>query len=106
MVNIYEVKAKLSEYIDAATKGERVMICRHNQPVAELRPVEPARAEPRDLGPMYPGATFTPPAFFEPLGDDEIAAWEGTAADVSTVAEARAGYSAKSGLRRKGKARR
>ena len=48
MVNIFEAKAKLSEYIEAAARGEQVVICKHNQPVAELRPVEQARAGRRD----------------------------------------------------------
>lgn len=80
MVNIYEAKAKLSEYLDAAMKGERVVICKHNQPVAELQPIEQVRTAPRDLTPMYAGETFVTAAFFDPLSADEIAAWEGSAA--------------------------
>jgi prevent-host-death family protein len=106
MVNIYEAKAKLSEYIDAATKGEQVLICRHNQPVAELRPVEQVRTGRRDLTPMYPGATFTTAAFFEPLSDEDLAAWEGVDRDVPKVADQRAAYAPRPGRRRKGKARR
>jgi prevent-host-death family protein len=88
MVNINEAKAKLSEFVEAAGKGERVLICRHNRPVAELRPIESVRAGSRDLTPMYPGAAFTPPAFFAPLSEDEIDAWEGRSrADVLRVAE-------------------
>jgi prevent-host-death family protein len=106
MVNIHEAKAKLSEYVDAATRGERIVICRHNQPVAELRPVDQARTGPRDLTPTYPGETLTPPAFFEPLSEDDIAVWEGTDRDVPRVAEPRTGYGGKTGRPRKGKARR
>lgn len=93
MVNIYEAKAKLSEYIDAASRGEQVLICRHNRPVAELRPLGAGRSAPRDLAPLYPGATFTPPAFFEPLSPEEIDGWEGRASSAATaVAESRPGY--------------
>jgi prevent-host-death family protein len=106
IVNIYEVKAKLSEYIDAATRGERIVICKHNQPVAELRAVEQPRTGPRDLAPMFPGAAFTPPAFFEPLSDDEVAAWEGGDREISKVAEAPVTYAAKPGRRRPRKTRR
>jgi prevent-host-death family protein len=81
LVNINEAKAKLSEYLDAARDGERVLICRHNRPVAELRPVDEPRTEPRDLAPMYPGASFTSEAFFEPLSYEELEAWEGRPAD-------------------------
>jgi prevent-host-death family protein len=95
MVNIYEAKAKLSEYVEAVGKGERVLICRHNRPVAELRPVMDVRTEPRDLAPMFPGATFMTPAFFEPLSRDDLDAWEGLERGPATkVAESRAEYSA------------
>lgn len=77
IANIHEVKAKLSEYLDAAAKGERVLICNRNRPVAELRPVAVAPAEPRPIG----GATgfAVPPSFFEPLPDDLVDAFDGGA---------------------------
>ena len=49
-VNIFEVKARLSELIDLAGAGERVVICRRNKPVAELRPITPGRTSGRLLG--------------------------------------------------------
>jgi len=75
MVNIADAKAKLSEYVDAAARGERVIICNRNVPVAELRAVEQAPEKPRDLTPMYPGRTFMTDAFFEPLPDEELREW-------------------------------
>ena len=50
VINIYEAKARLSEFIEAAANGERVVICRRNQPVAELRGVASARRTPRPVG--------------------------------------------------------
>ena len=50
MVNIHEAKAKLSEYLEAVAGGQRVLICKRNQPVAELRAVAAARTEPRPVG--------------------------------------------------------
>ena len=93
MVNIYQAKTRLSECIEAASRGEQVLICRHNRPVAELRPIAAERSAPRDLAPIYPDATFTPPAFFEPLSPEEIDAWEGRApaAAAPRVAESPAG---------------
>jgi len=105
MVNIYEAKAKLSEFLEAAGRGERVVICKHNQPVAELRAVEAVPSAPRDLTPMYPGATFTTAAFFEPLNADEIEEWEGRDGDLPKVAEPRGRYEPRPGRRRKRKAR-
>ena len=50
MVNIHEVKAKLSEYLDVVAQGETVIICNRNQPVAELRAVAKKRTEPWPIG--------------------------------------------------------
>lgn len=105
MVNIYEAKAKLSEFVEAAARGERVVICRHNQPVAELRAIEAVATAPRDLTPTYAGATFTPAAFFEPLTPEEIATWEGVPGEVPKVAETRAATPSRPDRRRKSKAR-
>ena len=78
LVNVFEIKAKLSEYLDRAVRGERVIICRHNKPVAELRALEPVQTQPRPIGPLAGRPTFElAPSFFEPLSDDELDAWEG-----------------------------
>src|SRR5262245_55518377 len=75
VVNIHEAKAKLAEYVEAVAKGERVLICKRNQPVAELRAVEQTRAEPRQIG----GGPFSfdvPDSFFDPMPDDFLDAFE------------------------------
>ena len=90
-VNVFEIKAKLSEYLDRAVRGERVVICRHNKPIAELRPISEASSKPRIIGPIRGRPTFDVPAsFFEPLPADELELWEGT-----DVAETRTGSSHK-----------
>jgi prevent-host-death family protein len=76
-VNVFEVKAKLSHYLDRVVSGERVVICRHNHPVAELRPVQSERVEPRPVGPLPGRPRFpVPPSFFEPLTEDVLSDWE------------------------------
>jgi antitoxin (DNA-binding transcriptional repressor) of toxin-antitoxin stability system len=78
--NVHEIKAKLSEYLDRAAHGERIVICRHNTPVAELRALDDVRTEPRPVGPLKGRPTFEIPAsFFEPMSDDELKLWEGVA---------------------------
>jgi prevent-host-death family protein len=96
MVNIFEMKAKLSEYLEAVGRGERVVICKRNRPVAELRPI--AEQPPvRRLGAAV-GAVTLPPSFFEPLPDDLLDAFEGgplSTGHLSKAAERRATYDAK-----------
>ena len=76
MVNIAEAKAKLSEYLDAVGRGERVVICRHNRPVAELRAVASGTATRRRLG-AAAGIVDIPASFFAPLPDADLDAFEG-----------------------------
>jgi len=75
MVNIHEAKAKLSEFVDAVERGERVVICKRNHPVAELRPVEQKRTEARPLG-LAKGQIKILPSFYEPMPDDWLDEFE------------------------------
>ena len=95
MVNIAEAKAKLSEFVEAVGRGEQVIICKHNRPVAELRSVEATRTAPRDLSPMFPGETFMTEAFFEPMTPAELGDWYGTGVFPARVAESKASDGAK-----------
>jgi prevent-host-death family protein len=74
VINIHEAKAKLSEYLDKVAAGERVLICKRNQPVAELRAVEQKRTEPRPIGGTK--GIVVPPSFFDPMPDDFLDAFE------------------------------
>ena len=98
-VNIFEIKAKLSEYLDRVASGERIVICRHNRAVAELKSIDETPIEPRPIGPIPGRPTFDLPAdFFEPMTDDDLAQWEGgigpdaPASVTPRVAEQRASY--------------
>lgn len=71
---VHEAKTHLSRLIDRALRGEEVIIHRGPVPVVRLVPV--ARAVPeRKFGAMK-GRLVVPDAFFEPLPDDELDAWE------------------------------
>lgn len=80
-VNLHEAKAKLSAYLDAVSRGERVVIARRNIPVAELTPIPPSVATERLIGqgPRESGYDL-PDAFWEPL-PEEIAAAFGAAGE-------------------------
>ena len=75
--NVFEIKARFSEYLDRVVSGEHVIVCRHNKPVAELRPLADARAEPRPIGPLEGRPRFDVPAsFFEPLPAADLDPWD------------------------------
>ena len=79
LVNIHEAKTHLSRYVERVEAGEVVVLCRRNQPVAEIRAHRRMPAEPRPFG-LAEGTFSVPRSFFEPLPDDEIAAFEGEGA--------------------------
>jgi prevent-host-death family protein len=76
MLNVAEAKAQLSDLLERVAKGESVLICKRNQPVAELRPVAARRTAPRALG-QAKTLVEIPEAFFEPLPDEDVEAFEG-----------------------------
>ncbi len=71
VVNLHEAKARLSELVERVQGGEEVVIARRGRPAARLVAEHP---EPVPLGFL---ALEVPDAFFEPLPDEELAAWEG-----------------------------
>ena len=78
--NIHEVRDNLAEYLAAAERGEEVLICRRNQPVARLVAVTrvPTR-KPRPIGKAADAGVPLPAAFFEPLPDQLMSALTGAA---------------------------
>ena len=75
-VNIFEVKARLSEFLTRVELGETVVICKRNRPLAELRPIASVRTEPRPIGGME-GAIEILPSFFDPLPDELLDSFDG-----------------------------
>ena len=74
-INLAEAKSRLSHYLDRVERGEVLVICRRNVPVAEVHPLPRPLAEPRPVG-TDPGLVV-PDSFFEPLPDDLLDAFEG-----------------------------
>lgn len=67
-----DAKTQLSQLVARAERGETVLIARDGVPAVRLEPVAPVA--PRTLGFL---TLDLPDAFFEPLPEDELAAWEG-----------------------------
>ena len=75
-LEIHKAEAHLSHYLARLEAGETIVLCRRNEPIAEIRALARPRVSARPLG-LSKGAFSVPPSFFEPLPDEEIAAFEG-----------------------------
>ena len=75
-INIHEAKAHLSRYLKKLRKGEVLIICKRNIPIAEVRAVPSARTTPRPVG-LAKGELEVPDAFFEPLPEDILSGFDG-----------------------------
>lgn len=78
-LNVHEAKARLSEQLDRLEKGEEdlVIICRRNQPIAELRAIPQRRTTRRPILRRDPRFTM-PKSFFDPLPESMLAGFEGS----------------------------
>ena len=75
-LNIHEAKTHLSKYLDRLAKGETIVLCKRNTPVAEIRPLPPVRKARRPIG-LAKNKFKIPKKFFDPLPDDLLDTFEG-----------------------------
>ncbi|MBS0504600.1 MAG: type II toxin-antitoxin system prevent-host-death family antitoxin [Proteobacteria bacterium] len=75
VVTVHEAKTHLSRLIAEALAGGEVVIARGKEPAVRLVPVEQKRG--RRIGALK-GKISIDERFFEPLPDDELAAWDGS----------------------------
>jgi antitoxin (DNA-binding transcriptional repressor) of toxin-antitoxin stability system len=75
-LNIHEAKTHLSKYLAKLEKGETILLCRRNEPIAEIRPLSAKRKKPRPIG-LDEGKIKLGPEFFEPLPDELLAYFNG-----------------------------
>lgn len=77
IINVNEAKAYFSSYLAKVAEGETIVICKRNQPVAEIRPIKMAIKKKRPIGlakKEYPALTVDD-NFFAPLPDELVAAF-------------------------------
>ena len=72
-MTIHAAKTNLSKLIDAALKGEEVIIARGDQPVVRLVPVVAKKKFKIGL-PEFAGMPC--PDFLEPMSEEELQLWE------------------------------
>lgn len=76
-LNVHEAKTHLSRYLDRVEHGETLVICRHNRPIAEIRPL-PGREEKKRVFGIDEGKLVIHPGFFEPLDDETLDLFNGS----------------------------
>ena len=74
-MNVAEAKAKLSELVAAAERGEEVVIARGGRPAVRLVPAAQASVRLGLLKGVVDPSSM--PDFLEPMDGDELAAWDG-----------------------------
>jgi antitoxin (DNA-binding transcriptional repressor) of toxin-antitoxin stability system len=73
-VTIHVAKTNLSKLLARVEAGEEILLARGREPIAKLVPFR-APATPRVFG-AWRGQVTVGPEFFDPLPEEELAAWE------------------------------
>lgn len=77
-LNIHQAKTHLSRYLALLKEGDSIVICKRNQPIAEIRALPKAPEKKRPLG-LAKGKVVIPESFFAPLPENILQAFEGGA---------------------------
>ena len=75
-LNIHEAKTHLSKYLNKVAKGETLVLCKRNVPVAEVRAIPHAGGKRRPFG-AGRGEFVLHDSFFDPLPADLLDLFEG-----------------------------
>jgi antitoxin (DNA-binding transcriptional repressor) of toxin-antitoxin stability system len=75
-LNVHEAKTHLSRYLEKLARGETILLCKRNIPIAEIRPLPQQRKTKRPIG-LAKGKFKVPPEFFEPLPPELVDAFHG-----------------------------
>jgi antitoxin (DNA-binding transcriptional repressor) of toxin-antitoxin stability system len=73
-VTIHVAKTTLSQLLARVEAGEEIVLARGKVPIAKLVPMRQPR-KTRRFGALH-GIVSVGPEFFEPLSEQELAAWE------------------------------
>jgi prevent-host-death family protein len=66
-INIHEAKTHLSKYLKKAEKGQRIVVCRRNVPIAVLGPMASPGVDRAKAFGMDKGKVSLYPEFFDPM---------------------------------------
>lgn len=73
-VNVHEAKTQFSKLLEQAHAGQEIILAKAGKPYARLMPLapEPVKRQPGRL------AGRLDDAFFDPLPEEDLDAWEGS----------------------------
>jgi prevent-host-death family protein len=71
LINVHEAKTHLSRILDRVHRGEEIVLAKAGKPYVKLVPVRPVKR--RTPGLLKGKVTA---AFFAPLPEEELVAWE------------------------------
>ena len=72
-LNIHEAKTHLSKYLEQLQNGEVILLCKRNQPIAEIHPIRSPARKKRPLG-IAEGQLVINPTFNDPASGRSIGA--------------------------------
>ena len=75
-LNVHDAKTHLSRYLEKLARGETILLCKRNIPIAEIRPLPRQRKTKRPIG-LGKGNFKVPAEFFEPLPSELVDAFHG-----------------------------
>ncbi|MGB0911381.1 MAG: type II toxin-antitoxin system Phd/YefM family antitoxin [Nitrospirales bacterium] len=75
-LNIHEAKTHLSRYLTKLKKGETIILCKRNEPIAEIRPLVRQGNKKRPIG-LAKGQITISQEFFAPLPEELTDAFHG-----------------------------
>ncbi len=73
LINVHDAKTQFSKLLEQAHAGQEIILAKAGKPYARMMPLAPA-ASKRQRGRVK---GIIDDAFFEPLPDAELNAWEG-----------------------------
>jgi len=75
-VSVQDAKTHLSSLLDRVLKGETIVVCRHNEPVAQLGPCVPAPVPVKRIIGSFAGQISYTEDCFAPMTKAEINEFE------------------------------
>jgi prevent-host-death family protein len=75
-LNVREAKTHLSHYLEEVQKGEKILLCKRNYPVAGIKPIPSHRNSRLPIG-LAKSEFQMPDTFFKELSDEKVMPFDG-----------------------------